>query len=89
MAISIKKTDASGRVGLGKAYANSPVQIDDTNPDNIIITPVEIIPKSMASKTVTLTQESFIELINYMENPPEETDKFLAAKEKFKKLGLK
>lgn len=83
---NIKRIDSAGRLVLGKQFAGSFVSIDSSNPNEISIKLVDVIPKGEEAHVTTLTADSFSTLVDYMENPPQETEAFLSAKSRYNEV---
>lgn len=83
---SIKKIDNNGRIVLGKQYAGSHVSVDTSNPNEICIKLVDVIPREERGQVTTLTPDSFATLVDYLENPQEDTPAFLDAQKKYQEL---
>lgn len=83
---NIKKIDNAGRLVLGKQFAGSFVSVDTSNPNEIHLKLVNITPKDESVRRTILTDESFSQLIDHLENPSAETKAFLKAKESYHQL---
>lgn len=86
---NIKKIDNNGRLVLGKQFAGNHVSVDTSNPNEILIKLVDVIPREERGHVTTLTPDSFATLVDYLENPQEDTPAFLDAQERYKELTSK